>query len=164
MTDITVTNKESAIVDAVVAALSGATAEGESVFAGVSVAASAREARGRHAAAGGRRSAAVVYQRTEEAATTDRARAQAVHLLLVLCGRAAGEAARTAEAAYLRDAAVNAVEAAPPGDARDVAVAGGLRRRLQWGAPEVDAAGNAPWAVVHLPLAVAALVQDATSH
>jgi hypothetical protein len=166
MPAITVANRDWDVVDAVADALRQATIAGAAVFAGVAVTTAEPQARDVHLTGEGPR-AVVRYVTTTEDYALEDARASAVLLEVLLAARvapSADESDRLEEVLRLKNAAVNAVEASPPGDATGWAEGGRYRHPLRWGRPEIDARESPPWAIVRLPLEVALVVDDPAYH
>ena len=139
-----------------------AVAQGTLLFATVEIAGSAAEARQKDFARGP--VAAVIYESTDEHKICDLKWGQVVNAAILLGVKAATAAARTAAITRLLNGARNAVAADPPADARAFAANGRLHRRAEWGTPEIDAQHNQPWATAILPLRIAYIADDATSH
>ena len=166
MAEISVTNKDWSIVNAVKGALAGATIEGSAVFAAVRVTASEVDFRGvqmrEHPVA------VVRYVTTVEDRGLDGERncRLSAELLVATMVQTAGvdQAGRIQEALRLANAAKNAVESALPADAEAVADGNFHARRIDWGQVAVDATTAGPWAIAALPVTFGYLLNSATGH
>lgn len=74
------------------------------------------------------------------------------------------ECDRVQEALRLKNAAINAVEAAAPSDATFLADGEMFAEGIQWGEPEIDLESNKPWAVVSLPVEFGYRLTAPTAH
>jgi len=162
MTDITLTNTDQAIIEDLVDALAAARVDGRAVFAKVVAGCSPQGAIQVHFTASPL--AAVLFDSVEEHVTSDLRRGAVLNATLLLAVRQPTEAQRLSEIARLRNAAMNAVAAAPPADARAFAAGGELHRRIAWGRAAVDTTAHAPWAVCRLPVRVAYPVAAEDKH
>lgn len=166
MPAITVANKDWAIINAVKTALAGATIGGEAVFETVSVTTSPAQARQCQFTA--HPAAVIRYVTTTDDEGVDGERNCTVSLRITVAtmADAAGvdESSRLEEALRLKNAAVNAVEAALPGDAASVGDNDFYAARASWGEADVDASGKPPWAVAVLPVTLGFRLASATSH
>jgi hypothetical protein len=166
MTAITVTNVDWSILDAVRAAVAAATIGETAVFRSVTV--TTADAQAEQCQFRDSPIAIVRYVTTVEDATPEDVRGCTVAMELTVAawsqGAGPGESARLQEILRLKNAAVNAVEAAPPGDAHAWGGADRYHQRLQWGRPRIDAAVDRPWAVCRLPLEIGFVLDNGTSH
>lgn len=162
MAEITVTNKDSTIANAVKTALANATISASPVFASVVVTCAEKQAK--QVEFTDSPVAVVKYEHTDEYEITDCRRGQVVNMTLILAAHADDESARLTEITRLKNAAMNAVNGTPPADAKAFGVEDELYRRIEWGEPEIDTVGNQPWALCFLPLQVAYVITDDDSH
>jgi hypothetical protein len=162
MTAITVSNKEWCILSAVRDALSAAEVDGAAVFQAVSVTTSDQQARETQLATSP--VAVVRYVATAEDDSPQGLRGCTVCLEILVAARADSEAQRLEQALRLKNAAVNAVEAAPPPDARAWGDDNHYQKKLRWGRPQIDATEHSPWALARIPLDVGFLLSSGTAH
>jgi hypothetical protein len=166
MAAITVANKDWAIINAVKTALAGATIEGSPVFRAVSVTTSADQAR--QCQFTGHPAAVIRYVTTvdDEGVDGERNCRLLLRILIATMVDAAGvdESLRLQEILRLKNAAINAVEASPPGDSDSVGDNDFHAPRIHWGEAEVDASGKLPWAVAVLPVEFGYRLPAATGH
>jgi len=166
MSEISVNNTDWSIIAAVRDAVAGATVDGEPVFAAVTVTTSPRQAEQCQLT----RSPAVVLRylttREDDSPEDVRGCVAAMELLIAVQADAAGvdESPRLAEVLRLKNAAVNAVEAAPPAGSAAWGDGDHYQARVAWGAPEIDASADRPWAVCRLPLQVGFVLANGTAH
>ncbi len=166
MAAITITNTDWSVVEDVRNALAAATTDGAPVFASVAVATAGGEVADKQLV---RSPLAVVrYLTTREDASPEDVRGCNVELELTVAALvddgSADEASRLAEVLRLKNAAVNAVEADPPADAKAWGDGNHYHRRLTWGPPEVDASIGPPWAACRLNASVGIVLDSPTSH
>lgn len=74
------------------------------------------------------------------------------------------ECDRVQEALRLKNAAINAVEAAAPANATFVADDNFFAEKIKWGEPEIDLESNKPWAIVTLPVEFGYRLTKPTAH
>jgi len=166
MTAITIANTDWSIVDDVRDALAAATVSAAAVFDSVTVTTcDAHECAARLSRSP---SAIVRYVTTREEACPEDVRGGAVSLEIILAAAVddadPGESARLAEIMRLRNAAVNAIEADPPADARAWGSARAYQPRIRWGRPELDLSAGQPWAICRMPVEIGFIIQTGTSH
>lgn len=166
MAAITVANKDWAIINAVKTALAGATIDGSAVFSTVSVATSADQAR--QCQFTGHPAAVIRYVTTVDDKGVDGERNCRLSLWVIIATivDAAGvdESLRLQEILRLKNAAINAVEASPPGDSDSVGDNDFHASRIHWGQAEIDTSGKPPWAVAVLPVDFGYRLTSATGH
>jgi len=166
MTDITVANKDWAIIGAVVTALETAQIDGEAVFQLVTVATSRGQA-AECQLTGPTPKAIVRYVSTVENVSPEDVRGCRVVLELLICTKITGgvdESGRAEEILRLTNAARNAVEAGPPADAAAWAGDGYHQDAIEWGLAEIDAAESLPWAICRLPVEIGFVLEAGTAH
>jgi hypothetical protein len=166
MTAITVANTDWSIVEAVRTALAEATVSGDAVFE--SVALTTSDAQAGQCQFHTSPIAIVRYVTTREDDSPEDLRGCSVAMELSLAalvdGAGSDEAARLQEVLRLKNAAVNALEADPPPEARAWGDGGHYHKRIQWGRPQIDASVEQPWAVCRLPVEIGFVLDSGTSH
>ncbi|HUS91410.1 MAG TPA: hypothetical protein VM695_06140 [Phycisphaerae bacterium] len=166
MSEITIANKDWAVVAAVKAALAAATVDSTPVFESVTVTTSPAQA-GQcqlvHSPA-----AVLRYVTTREDDSPEDVRGCRVvlELLLAVLADVVGtdESARLQEVLRLKNAAINAVETDPPADAHAWGDGSGYHPAIRWGPPEIDASTDRPWAVCRLPAEIGFVLDGPTTH
>lgn len=166
MSTITVANIDWSIVEAVKAALAGATIADAAVFESVSVTTS--EAHAEECQFHASPIAVVRYVTTRENVSPEDVRGCWVALELTVAvmvdSQGWEESPRLAEILRLKNAAVNAVETDPPACAHAWGDGDHYHRRIEWGAPRIDTSVLHPWAVCRLPVEVGFVLDDGTCH
>jgi hypothetical protein len=166
MPAISVQNEDWSVLTAVRSALEAATIDAASVFEAVTVTTSDVQAVQCQFSA----SPIVVlrYVTTREDHCPEEVRGCCVELELTIAVQvnAAGtdESSRLEEVLRLKNAAVNAVGAAPPANAHAWGDANHYHTRVQWGRVEVDTKAHQPWAICKLPVAIGFVLDSPTSH
>ncbi len=166
MTAITVTNTDWAIVSAVRESLAGATIGGEVVFKSVVAVATkgyVRQCR----MVGAHPKAVVIYEDTAETCGPGGERNCVVTMAIEMVSRAASddESARLTEALRLKNAVMNAVEAAPPVDAVGIGSGDEYHEPLLFVECNIDTGQSSqPWVLCTLKLEVACSLAAGTSH
>ena len=166
MTAITVANADWSVVDSVKAALAAATIGGSAAFESVSLTTS--DAQAAQCQFHGSPIVILRYVTTREDDSPEDVRGCCVAMELILAAQAncghVDESSRLQEVLRLKNAAVNAVEAAPP--SLSAAWGGGdrYRPRLRWGNPQIDASIDRPWVVCRLPLEIGFVLAGPTAH
>jgi hypothetical protein len=167
MAAITINNTDWTILDAVRAAVAGATVNSQAVFAAVAITASAEQAR-QCQQAGRMPSAIVRYVGTVEGTCGGGEGFAVVELELLLTARLArgvNEAAAVQEALRLINGAKNALMAAVPAAAKPVANETEFHEALEWGRPRIESeASDSPWVAATLPVRLAYPLASATGH
>lgn len=168
MTAITISNTDWSILSAVRSALAGATVQGETVFASVTMTTSADQAR-RCQLAGAAPKAIVLYEGSSERVGLGGERNCWVSISLLLAARApAGvdAAGRLQEILRLMNAAINAAEADPPADACPLGTPDLYRPALQWRAADIriNEPDSQGWTLCRLGLEVSYRLNAGTSH
>ena len=168
MTAITITNKDWSILSAVRSSLADATVDDEAVFASVTMTTSPRQAR-QCQLAGPAPKAIILYQGTDERDGIDGERNCWVSMRLLLAARAplgVDASARLEEILRLKNAAMNAVEAAWPPDACPGGTPELHRPAIRWQSAdiELDESATQRWALCGLGLEVSYRLSSKTSH
>ncbi len=168
MSEITISNTDWSICDAINTAISEATVGGEAIFASVDITTSIKHLR-QAQLAGKTPRAVILYRGSDEHNGTDDARFCWVSMELILSARvAAGSdaSARIQEILRLKNAAINAVETDRPAEAVGAATADLYRPAIIWrpadielSQPDVD-----PWVLCRLGLEVTYALPDGASH
>ena len=176
MADITVSNKEWAIIGAVDTALTAVTIGSTLVFSSVTVTTSDTQAEecqfDRHPVC------IIRYIGTEEDASVDETRNCLLSAEIIIATKvdrtdARDEAARLQEILRLVNAVKNAVEgitlAAGSNTLRDAATPAATddnwhQYQLVWGSPEIDTETHDPWAVARLPVEITFGLSSPTAH
>jgi len=166
MATITVQNEDWSVVEAVRDALATATIDGQAAFESVTVTTSDAQA----GQCQFHDSPIVVlrYVTTREDDSPEDVRGCCVALELTVAAQVdcagADESSRLQEILRLKNAAVNAVEAAPPAASCAWGDGDQYRKRIQWGRAEIDTATHRPWAVCRLPVEIGFVLDGPTSH
>lgn len=168
MSEITISNTDWSILDAVRTALSGAVEGGEAIFASVSMAASLSHLR-QVQLAGKMPRAVILYKNSNEHNGSDGGRVGWVSIELILATRvSAGSDAggRVQEILRLKNGAVNAVETDRPAQAVGAATADLYRPAILWRPADIELSepGVDPWVLCRLALEVTYAIADAASH
>ena len=166
MAAITVDNQDWSIVEAVQTALSSAAIQGASVFQSVAVSTSDMQA-GQcqfHTSP----IAVLRYVTTREDHSPEGVRGGIVALELILAAQidATGlsESTRLQEVLRLKNAAINAVEQAPPDDSSAWGDGDHYHARIRWGPTEIDTSVRQPWVMCRLPAEIGFALDGPTSH
>ena len=166
MSELTVSNTDFSLVEAVKTALDAATIDSADVFQSVAVTASkaAPDQYPFHDSP----AAVVRYVTTREDDSPEDLRGCCVALELTLavlvdCATA-DESSRLQEVLRLKNAAINAVEASPPAAASAWGDGDHYQGRIRWGRSQLDTAVGRPWAVCVLPVEIAFVLSSPTSH
>jgi len=168
MAEITVTNTDWSVLDAVKAALSGAEIGGEAVFASVAMSTSIDHVRAVQLT-GPMPKAIVLYKGTGEEGGSDGRQCCRVSMELILATRISSgmdAAGRFQEILRLKNAAINAVESDRPAGAVGAASAGTYRPPMRWGPADIELSepGVDPWVLCRVGLEAAYELPDGTSH
>ncbi|MBL7133137.1 MAG: hypothetical protein ISS78_03480 [Phycisphaerae bacterium] len=166
MTDISVANKDWAIIGAVVTALETAEINGEAVFQDVTVTTSSGQA-AECQLIGPTPKAIVRYVATVENVSPEDVRGCRVVLELLICTKITGgvdESSRAEEILRLTNAARNAVEASPPADASAWAGTGYHHDAVRWGQAEINATESLPWAICRVPVEIGFVLEAGIAH
>jgi hypothetical protein len=168
MTEITISNTDWSILDAVRTALGGATVGGEAVFASVTMTTSPGHLR-QVQLTGDMPRAIILYKATNEHDDTDGGRLGWVSLELILATRVSSgsdASGRIQEILRLKNAAINAVEASRPSAAVGAGTAELYRPAILWkpadiklSEPDLD-----PWVLCRLGVEVTYALSSGTSH
>ena len=168
MSEITISNTDWSILNAVRTALSAATEGGEAVFASAEMTTSASHLR-QVQLAGKMPKAILLYKGAVEHNGTDGGRFCWVSLELILAARVssrADAAPRVQEILRLKNAAINAVETDPPAEAVGAATADLYRPAILWRPADIELSepGLDPWVLCRLGLEVTYVLSAAASH
>jgi len=168
MTEITVTNTDFSVLDAVRTALSDATIGGEAVFASVTMSTSVDHVRAVQLT-GPMPRVIVLYKSTGEDSGVDSRCCCWVSMELILATRISSgmdAAGRFQEILRLKNAAINAVQSDPPTDATGAAADGTYRPAMRWGPADIELSepGIDPWVLCRLPLEAAFELPSGSSH
>ena len=168
MTEITISNTDWSILNAVRTALSAATEGGEAIFASVTMTTSVSHLR-QVQLAGKMPRAIILYKGSSEHNGTDGGRFCWVSLELILATRissGADAAGRVQEILRIKNAAINAVETDPPAEAVGAATADLYRPAILWRPADIELSepGVDPWVLCRLGLEVTYALLAGTSH
>lgn len=162
MTAITVENREWDILNALRSALLSATGGESPIFSGVHVLAGS--VAGLQTMLRGSGPVAMLTVRgVREYCLPEDERGCVLDVDIVLGARVAAESSGVQETMRCMNAAKNAIEAEPPPGSRAFGAAKIYLPRVAWGIPTtVEVQG--PWSVVRLPLSIAFVLRDSSSH
>jgi len=168
MSEITISNTDWSIVDAVRTALVDARVAGEAVFASVDLATSLEHMR-QVQLSGPTPRAVILYKNTQEHVDVDGGRACWVSLELILSTRIAAvsdASGRIQEILRLKNAAVNAIETDRPSEATGAASADVYRPGLLWNPADIKFSepGVDPWVLCRLGLEITYALQSPAAH
>ena len=168
MSEITISNTDWSILNAVRTALSDATEGGEAVFASATMTTSVSHLR-QVQLTGKMPKAIILYKGADEHDGTDGGRFCWVSLELILATRISSgsdAASRVQEILRLKNAAINAVETDPPAEAVGASTADLYRPAILWRPADIELSepGLDPWVLCRLGLEVTYALSTATSH
>ena len=168
MSEITISNTDWSILDAVRTALGDATEGGEAIFASVCMTTSPSHLR-QVQLTGKMPRAVILYKGTCEHNGTDGGRLGWVSLELILATRISSgsdASGRVQEILRLKNAAINAIETDPPAEAVGAATADLYRPAILWRPADIELSepGVDPWVLCRLGLEVTYTLSTAASH
>jgi len=168
MSEITISNTDWSILNAVRTALNGATEGSEAIFASATMTTSVSHLR-QVQLAGKMPKAIILYRGADEHNGTDGERFCWVSLELILAARVssgADAAPRVQEILRLKNAAINAIETDPPAEAVGAATADLYRPAILWRPADIELSepGLDPWVLCRLGLEVTYALSAAASH
>lgn len=168
MSEITISNTDWSVLDAVRTALTDATESGEAIFASVATTTSTKHLR-QVQLAGKTPRAIILYKRSDERIAADGKRAGWVTLELILATRASSgsdASGRVQEILRLKNAAINAVQSDPPSEAVGAASADLYRPAILWRPADIELSepGVDPWVLCRIGLEVTYALSSAAAH
>jgi len=168
MSEITISNIDWPILDAIRTALDQATEEGQAVFSSVATSSSPEHLR-QVQLAGRTPRAIVMYAGSQERNGVDGQRFGWVSAELILATRVISgpdAAGRIREILRLKNAAINAVEADPPEEAVGAATADLYRPAILWRPADIELSepGVNPWVLCRIGLEVTYVLATSVSH
>jgi len=168
MSEITITNTDWSILDAVRTAVSEATLGGEAIFASVDMTTSVKHLR-QVQLAGKTPRGVILYKSTSEHNDADGGRLGWVTLELILSTKASGgtdAAGRVQEILRLKNAAVNAVETDRPPQAVGAGTSDLYRPAILWRPADIELSepGVDPWVLCRLGLEITYALPSGASH
>lgn len=163
MTNITISNADSGMIDNLKTAIQNAALSGTAIFDNVDIVGSVEEAEQKLCKDAGP-NAAVVYQGTTEYMIPDLEKGVDISAVIFLAAKKNTDTLRKTEIARLKNAVINAIENTPPTGAQAFGVDEELHEAVSFGAPEIDAQNNLPWVICSLPITVGYIITSETTH